>query len=77
MGDARPNDHDHPALSHDLTCTICGHAPHSFLPCGSTCGCRGHVGNTDQFPPADPAALWLWGTAQNGRSFFPFADARP
>lgn len=34
-----------------------------------------HVGNMDEFPPVDPAALWLWGTAKNGRSFFPFAQA--
>ena len=29
-----------------------------------------HVGNVDEFPPVDSAALW--GQAKNGRSFFSF-----
>ena len=26
-------------LSHEMPCTACGHAPHSFLPCSDTCDC--------------------------------------
>jgi hypothetical protein len=26
-------------LSHEMPCTSCGHAPHSFLPCSDTCDC--------------------------------------
>jgi len=26
-------------LSHDLPCQQCGHAAHTYLPCGDTCGC--------------------------------------
>lgn len=27
-------------LSHDLPCSLCGHAAHTYLPCSDTCGCR-------------------------------------
>lgn len=27
-------------LSHDLPCTQCGHAPHTFLACSDTCDCQ-------------------------------------
>ena len=26
-------------LSHEMPCTACGHAPHSFLPCSDSCEC--------------------------------------
>jgi hypothetical protein len=26
-------------LSHEMPCTACGHAPHTFLPCSDTCDC--------------------------------------
>jgi len=26
-------------LSHDLPCTQCGHAAHSYLPCSDSCAC--------------------------------------
>ena len=26
-------------LSHEMPCTECGHAPHTFLPCSDTCDC--------------------------------------
>jgi len=26
-------------LSHDLPCQGCGHAVHTYLPCGDTCAC--------------------------------------
>jgi hypothetical protein len=26
-------------LSHDLPCLRCGHATHTFLPCGENCAC--------------------------------------
>jgi hypothetical protein len=26
-------------LSHEMPCTSCGHAPHTFLPCSDTCEC--------------------------------------
>jgi hypothetical protein len=26
-------------LTHDLPCTSCGHAVHTFLPCGDGCAC--------------------------------------
>ena len=26
-------------LSHDLPCSQCGHAMHTYLPCSDTCGC--------------------------------------
>jgi hypothetical protein len=26
-------------LSHDMPCTGCGHAQHSYLPCSDTCDC--------------------------------------
>jgi hypothetical protein len=26
-------------LSHEMPCTECGHAPHTFLPCSETCDC--------------------------------------
>ena len=26
-------------LSHDLPCTGCGHAVHTYLPCSDTCDC--------------------------------------
>jgi len=26
-------------LSHDRPCLLCGHAAHTFLPCGDTCFC--------------------------------------
>ena len=26
-------------LSHDLPCLRCGHAAHTFLPCGDACAC--------------------------------------
>lgn len=26
-------------LSHDLPCTGCGHALHTYLPCSDTCDC--------------------------------------
>jgi len=26
-------------LSHEMPCTACGHAPHSYLPCSDTCEC--------------------------------------
>ena len=34
-------------LSHEMPCTACGHAPHSFLPCSDTCDCT---------PPSVPGA---------------------
>ncbi len=34
-------------LSHEMPCTACGHAPHSFLPCSETCDC---------VPPTIPGA---------------------
>ncbi|HET7069648.1 MAG TPA: hypothetical protein VFI40_02395 [Nocardioides sp.] len=30
-------------LSHDLPCTQCGHASHSYLPCSDTCDCVASV----------------------------------
>ena len=27
-------------LSHDLPCLLCGHAPHTYLPCDEGCDCR-------------------------------------
>jgi len=27
-------------LSHDLPCTRCGHAAHTFLECSDTCACE-------------------------------------
>ena len=27
-------------LSHEMPCTECGHAPHTFLPCSETCDCN-------------------------------------
>jgi hypothetical protein len=30
-------------LSHDLPCQRCGHAAHSYLPCGDTCSCAESV----------------------------------
>lgn len=27
-------------LSHDLPCQQCGHAPHMYLPCDSSCDCQ-------------------------------------
>ena len=27
-------------LSHDLPCLQCGHAPHTYLPCGDGCDCH-------------------------------------
>lgn len=27
-------------LTHDLPCSGCGHAVHTYLPCSDTCGCR-------------------------------------
>jgi hypothetical protein len=27
-------------LSHDLPCTRCGHAAHTFLACSDTCACQ-------------------------------------
>ena len=35
-------------LSHEMPCTACGHAPHSFLPCSDTCDCT---------PPSVPGAV--------------------
>lgn len=26
-------------LSHEMPCTACGHAPHTYLPCSDTCEC--------------------------------------
>ena len=26
-------------LTHDLPCTSCGHAVHTYLPCGDGCAC--------------------------------------
>jgi hypothetical protein len=26
-------------LSHEMPCTACGHATHTFLPCSDTCDC--------------------------------------
>ena len=26
-------------LTHDLPCASCGHAVHTFLPCGDACSC--------------------------------------
>ena len=26
-------------LSHEMPCTACGHAPHTYLPCSDTCAC--------------------------------------
>ncbi|GAA1772902.1 hypothetical protein GCM10009795_018800 [Nocardioides hankookensis] len=26
-------------LSHDMPCTHCGHAPHTYLACGDSCDC--------------------------------------
>ena len=26
-------------LSHEMPCTACGHAPHTYLPCSDTCDC--------------------------------------
>jgi hypothetical protein len=34
-------------LSHEMPCTACGHAPHTFLPCSDTCDC---------VPPSVPGA---------------------
>ena len=34
-------------LSHEMPCTACGHAPHTFLPCTDTCDCT---------PPSVPGA---------------------
>ena len=34
-------------LSHEMPCTACGHAPHTFLPCSDTCDCT---------PPSVPGA---------------------
>ena len=34
------SDLDQPShLSHDLPCSVCGHAAHSYLPCSDTCAC--------------------------------------
>ena len=31
-------------LSHDLPCSACGHAGHTYLPCSDTCDCaHGHL----------------------------------
>ncbi len=38
----------HAHLSHEMPCTACGHAPHSFLPCSDTCDCT---------PPSVPGAV--------------------
>jgi hypothetical protein len=27
-------------LSHDMPCTACGHAQHSYLPCSDSCECE-------------------------------------
>jgi hypothetical protein len=27
-------------LTHDLPCLHCGHAPHTYLPCGDSCDCH-------------------------------------
>jgi hypothetical protein len=35
-------------LSHEMPCTACGHAPHSFLPCSDTCDCT---------PPSGPGSV--------------------
>jgi len=35
-------------LSHEMPCTACGHAPHTFLPCSDTCDC---------VPPSTPGAV--------------------
>jgi hypothetical protein len=32
-------DSEHPPLSHDLPCNVCGHPMHTYLPCSDTCGC--------------------------------------
>lgn len=37
-------------LSHDLPCTRCGHAAHTFLACSDTCHC---------VPPAAPGTVPL------------------
>jgi hypothetical protein len=29
----------HAHLSHEMPCTSCGHAPHTYLPCSDTCDC--------------------------------------
>ncbi|WP_370248472.1 hypothetical protein [Nocardioides sp.] len=35
-------DHDSAGqhLTRDRPCSTCGHAPHTFLACSDTCGCR-------------------------------------
>ena len=37
-------------LSHDLPCTRCGHAAHTYLACSDTCAC---------VPPAMPGTVPL------------------
>ena len=37
-------------LSHDLPCGACGHAPHRYLSCSTTCDC---------VPPPAPGSLAL------------------
>jgi hypothetical protein len=39
-------------LSHDLPCSRCGHAQHTFLPCSDTCGC------VPSLPPGVYADQW-------------------
>jgi hypothetical protein len=37
-------------LSHDLACSLCGHAAHSYLACSDACAC---------VPPTAPGAIQL------------------
>lgn len=30
-------------LSHEMPCVLCGHGPHSFLPCSDSCDCASPV----------------------------------
>ena len=54
-------------LSHDLQCPRCGHAVHTYLPCGTDCACE----RVDM--PGVYATAWALGTESEAAES-PIAD---